>query len=72
VKNKFSIGDLLELVTPSGNLRFSLPAMENLNGGAMDCAPGSGYIVRIPVPQNAPAQLVNSYLTRILPNGTQS
>lgn len=72
VKNKFSIGDPLELVTPSGNLRFTLPAMENLNGATVDCAPGSGHIVRIPVPPNAPAQLVHSYLTRILPNGTQS
>ena len=69
VKNKFAPGDQLELITPAGNIRFSADAMENRNGGAMDCAPGSGHFVRIPKPAHIPASLDHSYLTRILPTG---
>ncbi|WP_204269240.1 U32 family peptidase C-terminal domain-containing protein, partial [Escherichia coli] len=29
VKNKFSVGDSLELMTPQGNLNFTLEHMEN-------------------------------------------
>lgn len=66
VKNRFAPGDQLELITPAGNLRFSADTMENLQGEKMDYAPGSGHIVRIPRPDNLPADLTHSYLTRIL------
>ncbi|WP_417545011.1 tRNA 5-hydroxyuridine modification protein YegQ [Marinobacter sp.] len=68
VKNKFAPGDQLELITPSGNLLFAIPVMENLNGVAMVCAPGSGHIVRILRPPHTPDSLQHSYLTRILPS----
>ena len=68
VKNKFAPGDQLELISPAGNIRFSASIMENRNGQAMDYAPGSGHIVRIPKPARLPASLDFSYLTRILPN----
>jgi putative protease len=42
--------------------------MENRNGQAMDYAPGSGHIVRIPKPERLPESLDFSYLTRILSN----
>lgn len=67
VKNKFAPGDQLELITPAGNLRFSAESMENRNGEAMDYAPGSGHIVRIPKPDHLPESLNHTYLTRILP-----
>src|SRR5690554_2154831 len=66
VKNKFAPGDQMELITPSGNLQFSIPVMENRNGVRMDCAPGSGHIVSIPRPTGTPEALEYSYLTRIL------
>ncbi|WP_373000519.1 tRNA 5-hydroxyuridine modification protein YegQ [Marinobacter sp.] len=66
VKNKFAPGDSLELITPAGNLRFATDTMENGDGRKLDYAPGSGYIVRIPRPDNTPARLDHSYLTRIL------
>jgi len=50
VKNKFAVGDELELMTPAGNHRFALQSMEDFNGRAMDEAPGGGYRVRIPLP----------------------
>lgn len=49
VKNQFSVGDKMELMTPTGNLHFELSAMEKLNGEAVNRAPGSGHKVRIPV-----------------------
>ena len=50
VKNRFSVGDRMELVLPNGkNIDFTLEAMESLKGEKMDVAPGSGYQVRLPV-----------------------
>ena len=67
VKNKFAVGDQLELINPAGNLRFSANVMENRKGEPMEYAPGSGHVVRIPKPDNLPESLAFSYLTRILP-----
>jgi U32 family peptidase len=50
VKNRFGLGDELELLTPAGNHRFRLTAMTDLEGQPMDLAPGGGYRVRIPLP----------------------
>jgi len=50
VKNKFSVGDSLELILPSGNKMIELEKMEDLNGNSMNEAPGGGYQVRIPLP----------------------
>lgn len=49
VKNRFESGDTMELITPRGNHRFTLPAIENKQGQAIEAAPGSGHRVRIPV-----------------------
>jgi putative protease len=50
VKNRFVVGDRLELLLPSGNRVVQLERMENLEGEAIDAAPGSGWTVRIPLP----------------------
>ncbi len=50
VKNRFEVGDELELIAPAGNLRFRLEVLENRDGRAIDAAPGSGHTVRIPQP----------------------
>lgn len=49
VKNRFEVGDTLELITPEGNRLHELKHMENTKGQAVDAAPGSGYQVRIPL-----------------------
>ena len=51
VKNKFAVGNQIELMTPSGNYSFTLEEMHNREDEVMDVAPGSGHIVRIPVPK---------------------
>jgi len=50
VKNRFERGDKLELMTPTGNCDFDLEHLENLDGALCDAAPGSGHVVRIPIP----------------------
>ena len=51
VKNKFSVGDQVELMTPAGNISFTVNELTNLkNGQPMDVASGSGHQVAIEVP----------------------
>jgi putative protease len=49
VKNRFSVGDRLEVVHPSGNRIVELKEMHSLEGEAITVAPGSGHHVRIPL-----------------------
>lgn len=49
-KNKFSIGDDLELMTPKGNLRFKLEDMQDTKCQYKEVAQGSGVEVQIPEP----------------------
>ena len=51
MKNRFESGDTLQLVTPQGNVNFDLPTIENKDGIGIAAAPGSGHIVRIPLPE---------------------
>lgn len=53
VKNRFAVGDTLELILPEGNKAFTLEAITSKKGEAMDVAPGSGHIVTIPLPFKA-------------------
>jgi putative protease len=50
VKNRFAVGDELELITPAGNRSFRLQEMRDLQGNATAVAPGSGHRVQIPLP----------------------
>lgn len=49
VKNRFELGDTLELITPEGNALHKLTHMEDTKGKSVNTAPGSGYQVRIPL-----------------------
>jgi len=51
VKNKFAVGDSIEVISPQGNQTITLDHMENLKGVDMQEAPGGGYEIRIPLPQ---------------------
>tara|TARA_B110001454_G_scaffold27921_1_gene27286 strand:- start:17487 stop:18854 length:1368 start_codon:yes stop_codon:yes gene_type:complete len=50
VKNRFQVGDELELMTPAGNFTFTLETIISEKGDARNDAPGSGFIVKIPRP----------------------
>jgi putative protease len=62
VKNRFSTGDKLECVHPSGNHVFTLLRMENRNGETVTVAPGSGHRVWI----DLPALYTNSFVARFV------
>lgn len=49
VKNKFSVGDQLELMTPAGNITFTLEQLKNRKGEQVEVAPGSGHVVWLPL-----------------------
>ncbi len=53
VKNRLTVGVEAELMTPAGNHRFRLEAMEAPDGRRIELAPGAGYRVRIPRPEGA-------------------
>jgi len=50
VKNKFLVGDNLELMTPNGNINFTLKSMQNRKSESIEDAKGNGHFVFIPVP----------------------
>ena len=62
VKNRFAVGDRLELIQPAGNFDFDITQMENTAGEAVQVAPGSGYTVWLPLP----AQSVGAFVARYL------
>ena len=49
-KNKFLVGDKLEVIAPSGNIEFTLQHIEDLRGRPMQEVPGGSFQVRIPLP----------------------
>lgn len=51
VKNKFLVGDRIEIMQPGGNKSIELSHMEDKYGNKVDSAPGSGHVVNIPVEQ---------------------
>lgn len=67
VKNKFLLGDSLELMTPNGNISFTLEEMENRKSEKVDDAKGNGHFVFIPVPEDL--DLSYGLLMRNLSNG---
>ena len=48
VKNRFSVGDTLQLIHPSGNRDVVLSQISSLKNEPMDVAPGGGHTVLIP------------------------
>ena len=69
VRNRFETGDRVELVTPSGNLSFTLDTIIGRDGSYTDAAPGSGHVVRIPLPSGATEDAIGEFalLVRYLP-----
>jgi putative protease len=64
VKNRFQLGDRLEIINPEGNQDTTLTQIEDLRGNKMEVAPGSGHHVRIPLPS---AKAGVTLLARYLP-----
>ncbi|WP_086194440.1 prephenate-dependent tRNA uridine(34) hydroxylase TrhP [Acinetobacter terrae] len=68
VKNRFVVGDSLELMTTKGNITFTLTEIKDKKGNLIEDAKGSGHVVDIPVP--ADVDMRYALLIRNLPNST--
>ena len=68
VKNRFVVGDSLELMTPKGNITFTLTEIKDRKGNLIEDAKGSGHIVEIPIPADIDMQY--ALLIRNLPTST--
>lgn len=66
VKNKFLLGDEVELMTPKGNVIFKIERMINRKNEPVDAALGDGHFVFLDVPQDI--QLDYALLMRNLVN----
>ncbi|MEC4564226.1 tRNA 5-hydroxyuridine modification protein YegQ [Pseudomonas inefficax] len=51
VKNRFAVGDHLELMTPRGNYHFDLHRLRDRQQQAIEVAPGDGHVVYLPIPE---------------------
>ena len=49
VKNRFALGDRLELIHPSGNHELVLERLRSTDGAPLTVAPGSGHVVQMPL-----------------------
>ena len=52
VKNKFLLGDEVEMMTPQGNIVFKINKMLNRKNAEIDAALGDGHFVFLDVPQD--------------------
>lgn len=62
VKNRFTVGDRLEIVHPAGNAEISCDRLEKADGTAIDVAPGNGHRVWAPLP----AASVGAFVARFV------
>ena len=61
VKNRFESGDHLQLMTTKGNISFALPTILDRNGLTTDAAPGSGHIVKVPIPEGIEPSTIDEF-----------
>ncbi len=62
VKNRFAVGDWLEIIHPQGNHDVQLTRMENAEAQTMEVAPGSGHTVWLPLPESVVGAFVARYV----------
>ncbi|MFI8559531.1 tRNA 5-hydroxyuridine modification protein YegQ [Pseudomonas putida] len=65
VKNRFAVGDQLELMTPYGNYHFELDHLRDMKHQPAMVAPGDGHVVYLPIPEQVPLKF--ALLMRELP-----
>lgn len=70
VKNKFSVGDSVEVMTTEGNFVISITSLVNRKGEQIEAALGSGHFVFMDIPQNINVE--RAMLMRNLPEGVDT
>ena len=64
-KNKFSVGDDIEIIQPTGNFSMTVERMFDSNNNIINVAKGSSYKVKIPILQDISK---NAFIARKLDN----
>jgi len=67
VKNRFAVGDRLELVQPSGNRVIELGSMQDADGNPLAIAAGSGHRVWLPLPADSKGAFVARFVAADAP-----
>jgi putative protease len=62
VKNRFSVGDRIEIIRPQGNLDIVIESMQNRTGDPATVAPGNGHRMRIALPPGCEGAFVARYV----------
>lgn len=62
VRNRFQVGDRLEIIHPSGNQIVELQHMQDVMGKPISVAPGSGHQVRIPMTVNMKSAFIARFV----------
>jgi len=62
VKNRFSVGDKIEIIEPHGNTDVIIEALWNEDGKPIQVAPGSGHIVFAKIPCASAAAYLARYI----------
>ena len=62
VKNRFQVGDRLEIIHPTGNRVIQLDGMQDNYGKSIAVAPGSGHQVKIPLGENLDKALIARFI----------
>lgn len=62
VKNRFSVGDKIEIIEPHGNTDVIIEALWNEDGKPIQVAPGSGHIVFAKIPCASKAAYLARYI----------
>ncbi|OIN93512.1 MAG: U32 family peptidase [Comamonadaceae bacterium CG1_02_60_18] len=65
VRNRFAVGDRLEIIHPQGNTDVLLARMENADAQPMAVAPGSGHTVWLSLPESAVGAFVARYVNSV-------
>jgi putative protease len=61
-RNKFSVGDALEIIHPNGNFDVRITRMENVDGVSVHSALGSGHTVWLDLPERCLGAFAARYL----------
>jgi putative protease len=62
VKNRFAVGDKIEIIEPHGNTDVVIEALWSEDGKAIQVAPGSGHIVYAKIPCSTSAAYLARYI----------
>ena len=68
VKNRFAVGDRIEIIEPTGTLDVTIEALWNLDGQSIAVAPGAGHLVYAKIP----CTTSSAYLARYIDSPQES